>query len=46
MNFRYYERDKMDEVPAPAGKMILSMAAIVALFLALLYGASALLGGW
>ena len=45
MNFRYYERDKMDEVPAPAGKMAMSMIAIVVLFLALLYGAAAILGG-
>ncbi|MDR1137027.1 MAG: hypothetical protein LBK91_01775 [Synergistaceae bacterium] len=45
MNFRYYARDKMDEVSTPIGKMVMSMAAIVALFLALLYGAAAILGG-
>jgi flagellar biogenesis protein FliO len=44
MNFRYYEQDEMDKVPAPAEKMALSMIAIVALFLALLYGAAAILG--
>jgi hypothetical protein len=35
----------MDEVPAPAIKMAASMIAIVALFLALLYGTAAILGG-
>ncbi|MDR3281143.1 MAG: hypothetical protein LBT23_11590 [Synergistaceae bacterium] len=45
MNFRYYEQDKMDEVPAPAGKMVVSMAAIVVLFLVLLYATGAILGG-
>ncbi|MDR1622169.1 MAG: hypothetical protein LBS00_07325 [Synergistaceae bacterium] len=43
MNFRYYEQDKIDEVPAPAGKMAISLVAIIVLFLALLYGTAALL---
>ena len=46
MDFHYYERDRMDEIPAPVGKMIVSMVAIVALFLVLLNVAGEILGGW
>lgn len=44
MKFQYYENDPMDEVPAPPGKMALSLAGITALFLAILYGTALILG--
>lgn len=44
MKFQYFENDPMDEVPTPPGKMALSMAGIVALFLVILYGTAFVLG--
>lgn len=44
MKFQYYEKDPMDEVPAPPLKMALSLAAVTALFLAILYGTAFILG--
>lgn len=44
MKFQYYEKDPMDEVPAPLGKMTLSLVGITALFLAILYGTALILG--
>lgn len=45
MKFQYYENDPMDEVPAPAGRMAVSLVAITALFLAILYITGAILAG-
>lgn len=44
MKFQYYEKDPMDEVPAPPVKMGLSLAGITLLFLVILYGTAFILG--
>lgn len=44
MKFQYYENDPMDEIPAPPVRMALSLAAITALFLAILYVTAFILG--
>lgn len=45
MKFKYHKNDPIDQVPAPPVKMAVSLAAIVALFLAILYSCGAVLGG-
>ena len=45
MKFQYYEKDPMDEVPAPFGKVILSFGAITAVYVGYLYFWSSVLGG-
>lgn len=45
MRFQYYAKDPMDTVPAPVGKLILSLLGCTAIFIALIFLCGAILGG-